>query len=200
MQVTSAQNVAEVIEPDRWLELYGDYLFRFAFLRLKEREAAEDAVQETLLSAHKSLQQFQGRSSMKTWLVSILKNKIIDHLRKVTREGLTYYEDLGGDRVVDESFTKFGIWRKFFGAWEESPEALLERKDFMQRVVQCLHGLPDNLRNVFTLRVMEDVTTEDICERLEITPNNLWVIFYRARMRLRQCLEQTWFDKKGVNS
>lgn len=188
------------LDSSRWVELYGDYLFRYAYLRLKSKESAEDVVQETFLSAHAALDRFEKKSSIKTWLVSILRNKIIDLLRKKTREQKVVIESKDGsvenDSAEDANFNSLGIWKRWYGAWEGTPEALIEQKHFLGRLKDCIGGLPENLRNVFVLRVMENLSTEEICEKLELSSNNVWVILYRARLRMRECLDLNWFKVK----
>lgn len=191
------------LNPAKWVELYGDYLYRYALLRLNNREEAEDAVQETLLSAHGAIARFERKSSVRTWLISILRNKIIDHIRKASREKSVSYDDtigsdsLTNDSAVTDSFNRLGIWKKWYGAWEGNPEALVEQKHFIDNVKRCLLKLPANLRNVFVLRTLDNLETEEICDRLDISANNVWVILYRARLRLRECLDVNWFKNKG---
>lgn len=185
-------------DADRWVELYGDYLFRYAMLRLRNRSAAEDVVQETFLSAYAAKDKFQHRSSVKTWLVSILRNKVIDHYRRASRDdrknvSLENEDSEALDPIERASFNRFGIWKKWYDAWEADPETLVEQQHFMRRVRDCMSGLPENLRNVFVLKAVDNLETEDICNRLEISSSNAWVILYRARMRMRECLDVNWF-------
>ena len=196
MQVKNVATENEELDPDRWLDLYGDYLFRYAVMHLKSRETAEDVVQETLLSAHTAIDRFEGKSSVKTWLVSILRNKIIDHVRKHSRVQMVSYDSLTSDGVVHDSFNRAGIWSRWFQEWDISPDTVLEQKHFVERVKGCIRELPDSLRQVFVLRIVDDLSTDEICEQLEISANNFWVILYRSRMRLRKCLDVNWFNPK----
>ena len=183
-------------DPEMWLSLYGDYLFNYALLQLKNKSEAEDVLQDAFLSAYKARDQFEGRSSVKTWLVTILRNKIIDHIRKKKRESLSSVELLEGDLSLNSSFNSFGIWSKWLDSWGGSPEKLCEQQGFMKQVSLCLTSLPSNLRQVFILRNVDNLSTEEICSELNISHNNVWVILYRARMKLRECIETNWYGAK----
>ena len=186
--------------PEQWLNLYGNDLYRFALIRVREKHIAEDLVQETLLSALKARGGFDGRSSARTWLISILKRKIIDHYRKSWRTvSVNDQEKL--EREASSFFKSegrwVGVWRDDLGpkAWGGNPGAELESREFLAVLRVCLAGLPQTLANVFTLRELDELSAEDICKELNITASNLWVSLHRARLRLRNCLERNWFDK-----
>ena len=181
--------------PSEWLDEYGDLMFRYAFLQLKNREKAEDAVQDTLFSAYRAFDSFEGKSSIKTWLMSILRNKIIDIVRKDKRDSLVAVDSYE-DPVVSSNFNSLGIWSRWLNSWGSSPEGLFEHKGFLEQVESCMEKLPDNLRQVFILRNVDELSTEEICEQLNISPNNLWVMLYRARLRMRDCLDKNWFQEK----
>lgn len=172
---------------------YGDRLFNFAMLRLKNKELAEDLVQETFLSAFKSQESFEGRSSVYTWLVRILKNKIIDHIRKQKRKTEVSYEEVNCPEK-NNLLNSFGIWKVQLGEWAADPGQLLDKKGFQVQIQKCLEAIPDKYREAFVLRTVDDLDAEEVCELLGITSNNLWVIMYRARMRLRECLDKNWFN------
>ena len=188
----------ESIDPQKWVEEFGDYLFRFAQFRVRRREVAEELVQETFLAAWKGLDRFEGKSSLKTWLVTILKNKIMDHFRKSSREQeVTSGEGTeNNDEWLDSVFNRFGIWRTVLDEWKATPEGLVESQGFIDQVRLCLEKLPSKMKQVFTLRSIEDVPTSEVCEVMNISENNLWVILYRARMQLRGCLDENWFKAK----
>jgi RNA polymerase sigma-70 factor (ECF subfamily) len=186
------------LDPGRWLEQYGDFLYSVAYLRLHDRAAAEDAVQETLLAAWKSRERFAGLSSERTWLVGILKRKIVDQLRRMFRE--RPLQDLSeGEDIDDVGHYPSGKWRGHWIPsegpvdWGDNPDAILERREFWDALEQCLGALPARLSAVFVLYEMEEMPADDICRELGITPTNLWVMLHRARKRLRLCLEQRWF-------
>jgi RNA polymerase sigma-70 factor (ECF subfamily) len=101
------------------------------------------------------------------------------------------------DPVVNANFNSLGIWSKWLNSWGSSPEDLYEHKGFLERVEACMEKLPDNLRQVFILRNVDDLSTDQICEMLDISPNNLWVMLYRGRLRMRECLDKNWFQAKS---
>jgi len=173
------------------------YLLRVAVLQLRDNEVAEDVVQDTLLAALQGASGFSGRSSLKTWLTGILKHKIVDAIRRKSREPVlasldeeTHIDDL--DALFDES----GHWDNPPADWGD-PETALSRQQFLQVMQSCLEKLPPNTARVFMMREVMDLDSDEICKELSITSTNLWVILYRARMALRQCLEQTWFAPGG---
>jgi len=173
------------------LEQHRPYLLRFALLQLRDRSAAEDAVQEALLAAIQGASQFAGQSSLRTWLVGILKHKIIDSLRKVSREQpVESFEDRGED--LDAFFSEDGHFAEAPHDWA-NPERSLEQRRFFEALERCLQSLPQKTARAFTMRELMGLETEEICKELRISTSNCWVMLYRARMSLRACLEQTWF-------
>lgn len=183
------------LDASNWLHDHGDYLFRIALLSLKSRDLAEEMVQETFLAAIRALDSFEGRSSVRTWLRTILRNKIVDYLRKSSRENTISYEESSFDDR-SEYFNKLGIWNKLIPSWGKDPEAVLNEGEFFRVLEKCLGKLPDRLRRVFMLRVFDDLSTDEICKELDISSSNSWVIMYRSRMMLRTCVEKHWFGKK----
>lgn len=190
-------------DPEAWVELYGDYLFKYALMRLRDATKAEDAVQETFLAALKGGKAFAGRSAEKSWLVGILKNKICDHYRKASREtsftDMEFYSDEEGDRFVPDGSSKDG-WIHELGPQEwASPGASLDSEMFWKTFHDCSNKLPKNVSAVFSLREVDGVESKEICGLLNISENNLWVMLHRARMALRRCLETNWFAKQNVS-
>lgn len=182
----------EELEPGRWLDQHGDALFRYALARVRERALAEDLVQETLLAALRGRSQFAGRAAERTWLIAILKNKIIDHFRKSAREqSLDALED--PDALIDAQFEADGHWRTPPEAWA-NPVAAFESEEFWRRMAECLNGLPERQARAFSLCELEGIEGEAACKVLGVSASNLWVLLHRARMRLRQCLEAGWFS------
>jgi RNA polymerase sigma-70 factor (ECF subfamily) len=175
------------------LERHRPYLMRFALLQLRDPSAAEDAVQEVLLAAIQGAGRFAGQSSVRTWLIGILKHKIVDSIRKTARERAT---DLSsgdaGTEDVDVLFEGDGHFIEPPGEWA-SPERALEERRFFEALERCLQTLPKNTASAFMMRELLGLETEEICKELRITPSNCWVMLYRARMNLRACLERTWF-------
>ena len=185
-------------DPGRWLDEHGDYLFKYASFRLRDDTAAEDAVQETFLAALKAYVKFEGRGSERTWLVGILKHKIIDHFRKSQREA-PIGEDADAGPEHAEFFERTDQWTGHWDTnhaptdWHATPAELMERGDFWKVFNDCLTPLPPRTASVFTLREVDGLKSEEICEMLSISANNLWVILHRARLHLRNCLEINWF-------
>jgi RNA polymerase sigma-70 factor (ECF subfamily) len=179
------------MKPEEWVALHGDILFRFAIMRVKDREIAEDLVQETLLAALKGKESFSGKSSERTWLVGILKHKIVDHFRKSTREQPVEDPQIYLDS--EDPFDNGGRWKMGPGEWGESPVHSLENKEFWGVLAGCVEKLPERLRQVFSLRELDGMESSQVCKVLSITSTNLWVILHRARAQLRSCLELNWF-------
>jgi RNA polymerase sigma-70 factor, ECF subfamily len=174
------------------LERHRPYLLRFALLQLRDRSAAEDAVQDTLLAALQGASRFAGQSSVRTWLVGILKHKIIDGIRKTAREQPVERSGEDGAEDFDAFFSDDGHFAEPPGEWA-SPERSLEERRFFEALERCLQSLPRNTASAFTMRELMGLETEEICKELGISTSNCWVMLYRARMSLRACLEQTWF-------
>jgi len=170
------------------------YLLRYATLQLRDRSAAEDAVQETLLAALASQAPFEGRSKLRTWLTGILKHKIVDAMRRASKEA-PLHEESGDESEFDALFEVSGHWREAPTAWQ-NPDAALEQKRFFAALEACLARLPAKTAQVFMMREHMGVDTGEICKEVGITPTHCWVLLYRARMVLRMCLEETWFGAK----
>jgi RNA polymerase sigma-70 factor (ECF subfamily) len=175
-------------EPAEWLDRYGDTLYRYALVRLRRSHEAEEAVQETLLAALRTRWQFQGRSRPRTWLIGILKRKILDRLRAAARQA-----DNADPDTLDAWFDTTGHWRRPPRNWGD-PAAHAERSEFWRVVRSCMGKLPPRMAEAFTLRTLDDFGPTDVCRELAISPANLWVLLHRARLRLVRCLEIHWFD------
>ena len=181
------------LDPSKWLDSHGDYLYRYALMRVREAVVAEDLLQETLLAAVGAYQGHAGRSSERTWLVGIMKHKVIDYFRRVARNAQF---QLTAEN--DEWFEQSGPWQ---GHWREDraptswPVHALESREFWETFEHCLSQLPPQMSIAFTLREIDGLTSNEICEILNVTPNNLWVLLHRSRAKLRQLLEAEWFQK-----
>lgn len=179
-------STAAVLEPRQWVQRYGDQLFNYALSRLKNHETAEEAVQDTFVTAVVSLESFKGNSNEKTWLFSILKRKIIDVFRRE-------WKGKGNLTLLDEAdprsllFTADGTWRR---NWFVQPESDIESSELWQIVQLCLGRLPSNQADVFVLRILEEKTSTEICKELEITPSNLGIRLHRARLGLARCVAE----------
>jgi RNA polymerase sigma-70 factor (ECF subfamily) len=189
------------LSPQSWVDEFGDYLYTIAFVRLRDQTAAEDAVQETFLAALKAKGRFEGRSTVKTWLVSILKSKIIDILRKRFRDAqVTREEEVPDDQL--DGFNHDGEWIGHWAPgwrpveWADDPHSLLEKKEFWDALGVCIAALPPRMGTVFVLYEVDGLTTEEICKELSISASNLWVLLHRARHQLRLCLENRWMGGK----
>ncbi|HMS41745.1 MAG TPA: sigma-70 family RNA polymerase sigma factor [Pyrinomonadaceae bacterium] len=199
MQVQTAEN-KKTFDATVWVERHGDYLFAFALSRVRDEFLAEDLVQETLLAAMQTRQNFQEKSSEKTWLCGILKHKIIDHFRKSCRE--TELTDEEADMSsYDYLFRDEGVWKGHWTTqarpivWNENPEKCLEHTEFRGILSHCLGELPERVANCFTMREIDGFDSAEICMILGISPNNFWVMMHRARLHLRRCIDFNWFRK-----
>lgn len=188
-----------VSSADTWVKEHGDYLFRYAMMRLRNRDLAENLVQETFLAALKGRASFGGRSSERTWMIGILKHKIIDHYRKDFRERpVTDLQAMqsGEEQTVDQFYDAMENPRKYPKDWMPDQQAVLHSKEFWVILHGCMDKLPKTTASAFAMRELDDLDTPEICKELGITSTNLWVMLHRARLQLRECLERNWFDKK----
>ncbi len=181
---------------DGYLNEHGDALYRYAYFQMQDASLAEDLVQETLLAALTARKNFSGRSSERTWLIAILKNKIIDHVRKSAREQpLADYAEQD-DEAVEALFAADGHWRRPPSLWE-TPTKALEQKQFWQIFARCIAALPVAQAHAFRLCEIDEERGDDACKVLGVSTTNLWVLLHRARLRLRQCLEIQWLGRKA---
>lgn len=189
------------LDPSKWLDSHGDYLYRYALVRVRDAAVAEDLLQETLLAAVHGQQSHAGRSTERTWLVGIMKHKVIDHFRRVTRNG-QFQLSTNSDEEID--FEGSGPWRGHWreerapSSWTMSTGQTLESREFWETLDRCLSQLPQQMSIAFTLREIDGLTSTEICEILNITPNNLWVLLHRSRTKLRQLLEANWFSRRAA--
>jgi RNA polymerase sigma-70 factor (TIGR02943 family) len=185
---------AAAADPERWVEKHGDYLFRYALLRLGNRDQAEEAVQDALLAALDAQERFAGRSSERTWLTAILKHKVVDRIGRLSRERQVILP-ADDDAASSDHFDAYGHWKREPARWPGDPERLLERKELRQILERCIAGLPERHREAFVLRQLDGLSSGDICKVMGISATNLWVILHRARLRLRGCMEDNWFGR-----
>ena len=181
------------------LEQYRSYLFRYALIQLRDADRAEDVVQETLLAALESRSAFSGRSSRKTWLTGILKHKIIDQIRRASREQSI---DASGEADAETDIGDLAALFKTDGHWDDMPQSWadpvrqFENRRFWEAYELCANLLPRNSARVFMMRELLGMDTGEICKELDITATNCWVLLYRARMSLRLCLDKKWFGNR----
>ena len=184
--------IIHTLNPTKWIDNYSDYLFRYTFIRVNNHEVSKDLVQETFFSGLKSAKNFQGKATERTWLISILKRKIIDHYRKTnSKKGqaevrMNFYND--GENEGD------WIEERVPQSWDNEVEKKLENTELQYQIDLCIEKLPKKYAMVFRMKTIQEVDTEVICKELGISSSNLWVIIHRARMQLRKCLEDNWFN------
>ncbi|MGY6650099.1 sigma-70 family RNA polymerase sigma factor [Wenyingzhuangia sp. IMCC45574] len=190
----SEENITHTLNPDKWIDEYADYLFNYTIARVNDAEKAKDLVQETFFAGLKSMKNFEGKASERTWLISILKRKIIDHYRKInSNKGkaevrMNFYQD--GENE--------GNWieERVPQDWSSGgADADIETEELGGALNECIEKLPEKYRMVFEMKTIQGFDTEDICNELDITSSNLWVIIHRARTQLRRCMEDNWFLK-----
>ncbi|MEA3192571.1 MAG: hypothetical protein QOD26_904 [Betaproteobacteria bacterium] len=168
------------------------YLVRYASLQLRDSHAAEDAVQETLVAALAGAASFEGRANLRTWLTGILKHKIVDAIRRSSRESTRTADIADEASEFDALFDSTGHWVEAPADW---PENSLEQKQFFIALEDCLSRLPAKTARAFMMREHMGFDTDEICKELAVTPTHCWVLLHRARMALRACLETSWFTK-----
>lgn len=189
----SEQRPAHTLNPDNWIDNYADYLFNYAVVRVNNSDLAKDLVQETFFAGLKSAKNFEGKSTERTWLVSILKRKIIDYYRKINSKK--------GQAEVRMSFYESGenegnwIEERVPQRWGNDAAKSIESEELQKTIDDCIENLPDKYAMVFRMKTIQEFETEEICKELDITPSNLWVIIHRARTQLRGCMEENWFKK-----
>ena len=180
------------LNPDKWINNYADYMFNYAVVRVNDGDLAKDLVQETFYAGLKSAKNFLGKSTERTWLVSILKRKVIDHYRKINSEK--------GQAEVRMNFYDTGenegswIEERVPQSWDNASEKSIENQELKTQLEVCIDNLPEKYAMVFRMKTIQEFETEEICKELDITASNLWVIIHRARTQLRKCMEDNWFN------
>lgn len=178
--------------PNLWVANYADYLYSYACSRIDDNELARDLVQETFLAALEGWEKFDGRSSEKTWLTAILKNKVFDVYRKkskLSQKETVPFNSPGADEYFEES----GHWKE--GRFPEPfgiEDVALENNEFDGILTSCMKKLPPLWKSVFTLKHIDEESSDDICAQLELSSSNFWVISHRAKVSLRECLQRNW--------
>ncbi len=182
-----------------WLDEHGDALYRYARSRIGNRELAEDLVQEVFLAALQSQDRFQGRAAVRTWLLSILRHKIVDHYRR-TAGPVSAADPIGRpDAVRERYFSPKGLWKTAVASWK-APDQALEDREFWDVLDRCLGRLPRSLSSVFVLRELEGLDMAALRRDLALSDGNLRVRLHRARLLLRECLEKHWFGAERHGS
>lgn len=194
MNAEKLDTTVVALNPERWVEEHGAALYRYALTHLRDPHRAEEMVQETLLAALEGVKRFSGEASVRTWMVGILKHKIMDLFRREAREEqLDEPDDLDGayDALSEESFAPDGHWRNKLADWG-NPVETLERSQFITILQRCMDRLSPRMARLFWLYEVMEEETENICKEMALTPTNLWTTLYRARFGLRQCLDRNW--------
>ena len=191
-------NDKTVLSPEKWIDEYADYLFRYAYSRLRDANAAEEVVQETFLAGVRYSEQFSGRGTERAWLQGILKRKIIDYVRaRKKHAGSTPYED--ETDLTGQLFDAAGNWKPGSFKWSPAPNENIEMQELWDVVKSCLQTLPKGQADVFVLSVVEDMDSADICKELEISSSNFWVRMHRARLGLASCVSERWEMEEPTN-
>jgi RNA polymerase sigma-70 factor (ECF subfamily) len=170
-------------------------LVKFARIHLRQDAAVEDVVQETLIALLEHPERFAGQSSLRTYAIGILKHKIVDVMRRGKREVALHEtdDDAATDMAAfDALFDESGHFREKPSDWGD-PHATFQQKQFFEVLEVCVERLPAKVAQIFMMREWLELDTEEICQELDVTATNAWVMLYRARMRLRECLQLNWF-------
>ena len=193
----SAENTSIELDPATWLDRHGDVLFRYAVTRVRDQSVAEDLVQETLLAAISAKGSFRAGSTERTWLIGILRHKLLDFFRRAARERKLQRDWSTSQTGGGQDFDEQGNWNATVSEWS-SPERSLEKTEFWQVFNGCLDALPERLRTSFALRELEGLDSDALVKTLDISSkNNLWVMLSRARQRIRSCMQAQWFEEQA---
>jgi RNA polymerase sigma-70 factor (ECF subfamily) len=188
-------SVDVVTDPETWVDRHGDCLYRYALLRLRSPELAADLVQDTFVEALRARERFLGHSSERTWLVGILRHKILDHIRKAARQSMSASGAVTSG-AGESPFDRRGRWRHAQARWGAEPSRDLETREFWEIFGRCLSRLPAGIADAFLLRELDGLAAAEVQELLGITPASFWKRVHRARLQLRQCLETGWFGRR----
>lgn len=180
---------------EAWVNAHSDALFSWAFYKTSSKETAEDLVQDTFLAAYNKIDTFKGKSQPKTWLFSILNNKIIDYYRlsaKTTKKMVSLSENKGHE-ISEGFFDETENWKSttINPIWNQDEE-LLDNPEFNSVMKDCMDDLPDNWNFVITSKYLTNKKAAEICQDLNITVSNYWQIVHRAKLVLKKCLEMKW--------
>jgi RNA polymerase sigma-70 factor (ECF subfamily) len=182
---------SNAVNPQIWVENYHDFLFKYALSRLRDADLAEEKIQETFLAALKSRKNFRGLASEKTWLISILKRKIYDHFRRISRDRQYNWTSPMACISYDVYDSK-KMHAVRSSIWVSDPLKAYEQKEFLKIITYALSELPGRLAQVFILREIIELSSQEICELMDISVCNLYVMMHRARKRMRHNLKLKW--------
>ena len=181
----------QIINPEEWIDKYSDYLFNYTVTRVDNREIAKDLVQETFFAGLKSMKNFKGEASERTWLIAILKRKIIDHYRKINSakgKAEVRVEYIGSGENTGE-----WLEEQVADPFDTTAEQDMENSELGLAIHDCIGKLPKKQAIIFKMKTIQNFDTESICKEFDITPSNLWVIIHRARTALADCMKSNWF-------
>ena len=179
----------------QWLTEYGDDMYSWAYYKTSSKETAEDLVQDTMVSAFKSFEKYKPGSNPKTWLYTILNNKIIDYYRASNTKKSVNQTTLQGNKVEDDNFDSNGMWNRVQDPlWANTEEHLLDNPLFLEVLTSCIDKLPSNWKGVVVGKYFHHKKGSQICKELGITSSNLWQMAHRAKLQLRTCLDKNWKD------
>lgn len=181
------------LNPKTWVSQYGDLLYAYTFKRIPQREQAEDIVQEVFLSAWKARESFDHSVEEKTWLFVICQRKIIDHFRKRSAVVAISLETDDQDTGMFLEDGHFDPAYRPGQPWGVTKEGMMQ-KEFYAVLRQCASRLKQLQEQVFSLKYLNDLDTEEICSLLNITDKNYWVLMHRAKVQLRACMEKNWLN------
>ncbi len=170
-----------MINREELVSEHADYLLSFAFSKLRDEDLAKDLVQDTFLAALKNYHEFEQRSSLRTWLTSILNRKIIDHWRKAETKYTTNISNLSKNSDSPDL-------SEYIGVTDENAETVIEKAELIQQLNDCIDKLPEKWKAVIALRYLEEKKSEEVCKELSLSASNLWVIVHRAKILLKDCL------------
>lgn len=179
----------EILNPEQWVDRYSDYLYNYTIVRVNDHEVAQDLISETFLAGLKSSKNFKGEATERTWLIAILKRKMIDYYRKInSKKGKA---EVHIDYNDDESE---GDWleERVSDPYDRTAEDILENEELGLAILECLDTLGEKQAAIFKMKTIEEFDTDVICNEFNITPSNLWVIVHRARKAMADCLEKNW--------
>ena len=179
------------IDPTNWVDQYSDYLFNYTIIRVDDTDMAKDLVQETFLAGLKSMKNFKGEASERTWLIAILKRKIIDYYRKInSAKGKA---EVRMQYNSDEDSERDWLEERVSNPHDVNVDHKIENKELGLAIYDCIDKLPKKQANIFKMKTIDGFDTETICNEFDITPSNLWVIIHRARTAMSECMEKNWF-------
>jgi RNA polymerase sigma-70 factor (TIGR02943 family) len=180
------------LHPEHWVDRYSDYLYNYTIVRVNDHEVAQDIISETFLAGLKSKDNFKGEATERTWLIAILKRKIIDQYRKSnSAKGkaeirINYSDDENDGNWLEDQVSD---------TYEKTAQETMENEELGLAILNCLDSINEKHATIFKMKTIDGIDTETICNEFNITPSNLWVIIHRARTALAECLEQNWFKE-----